>query len=115
MKIKKLLIRLVVLCLILYWPVCLLVCEVQTKLYGEPFASGYQDDVMFRETEKYKVIRYNGTEAKVYYYEPHEGGCVIYWTKENGTWKVESWDCVWSRTGSASRHQWPYFYHYLGA
>ena len=108
--------------------------DALTSKYGDEFADGYLATGFFDENEcdYYKVIKYKGTGIRLYCSGPGNRewissvtdsqalvlyvldghSCVILITFEengSGSWKMQSWDCVWSREGSADELTWPLY------
>jgi hypothetical protein len=86
-----------------------------TVLHGKEFYNRYIDTGFFDENseqESCKVLSYSKKLSKVYYVTPEkEQGLILYFTKnENNTWEMSSWDCIWSKSGTAAGIQWPYFW-----
>ena len=103
---KKIILTLCVVFLIL-WSGSLIKCEVNTFLYGKQFNGEYKQTNMISGTPKTKVLKYSKNKAKVYYMDK-EGGDIIAFQKKENKWIMDSWDTVWSRTGSADGFVWPY-------
>ena len=78
-----------------------------TVLHGKEFYNRYIDTGFFDENseqESCKVLSYSKKLSKVYYVTPEkEQGLILYFTKnENNTWEMSSWDCIWSKSGTAA-------------
>lgn len=114
-KFKKLIIVLSpLLIFLLIWGVSLAKCEILTMMHRNEFNEAYKSNTMLGETEYCKVIDYSEDRARVYYVSSNcSGGDVLTFTKENGEWKYENWDTIWSTTGSADDFIWPYWWHFV--
>ncbi len=85
--------------------------DILTFKYGEMFKNGYKETGMIDVVDYYKVFSYSENEAKVFYVcDGHETGNFIYFKKVNGKWKMKDYDCIWSKTGSASGFTFPLYY-----
>ena len=113
-KIKKTLICLlivVVLLMIVFWTVSYAYCEYLTHQYADELRTACQDNTMLIEPKFIKVLQYSETSAQVYYVTINSGsGNILYLSKSyvSNIWKVDSWETVWSTTGSADGMVWPY-------
>lgn len=91
------------------WGVSVLRCEILTNSCGDEFAEGYKQCNMIGDIEYLKVLDYSDSSARVYYVsEDYFSGNVFTFTEENGVWKMEKWETVWSKYGSADGFLWPY-------
>lgn len=111
----KITVLIIISAFVLFWIGSIAMCEYHTYKYGEFFRNikihdiggeGYLDDC------KIKVLKYNNDYAKVYAVfenDINEVGLLYYFTKnEDGNWIFDSYDTVYSTTGSADGFIWPY-------
>lgn len=97
--------------LVLFWGGSLLRCEVLTHRYGQEFQRAWADHTMIGEQAQCKVLAYTDTYARIYVVEEgRNSGNLLEFTKaEDSTrWDFQSWETVWSATGSADGFLWPY-------
>lgn len=74
------------------------------------FQNEYQQTGMIDEIEYFRIISYSNEEASVFYVlEDHSAGVVLSYRKEQGSWKLQRWEAIWSTTGSADGFYWPYY------
>lgn len=84
--------------------------EKRTDKYGKQFEDGYKQTGMIDEIEYYKVFEYSGDKAKIYYVsENYESGDYIWFKKSGSEWKMERWETVWAKRGSADGFTNPYY------
>lgn len=95
-------------CPILIWGASLIKCEVLTYQHGEEFMTLYQQTNMLEDQKYYKVLDYSDATARVYYVSVNRAGNVLSFTKKNGSWELDKWETVWSKSGSADGFIWPY-------
>lgn len=114
-KFKKLIIGLSpVLIFLLISGFSLIKCEILTLLHGNEFDEVYKVDTMLGDMEYLKVLDYSENQARVYYVSSnYSGGDILTFIKENGGWKYESWNTIWSRAGNADDVIWPYWWHFF--
>lgn len=116
---KKTTIIVIIICIILLIVSCCILifpyikAEYFTLKYGEQFKNSYSMTNMIDGVEFYKVIEYDGKNAKVYYVE--SGGLTTHYVyfirdSENDKWKMKTWETIWSKYGSASDAAWPYYF-----
>lgn len=103
---KKIILTLCIAFLIV-WGGSLIKCEVNTFMYGNQFHDEYKQTNMISGTQKLKVLKYSENKAKIYYSNKEYGNIIIF-EKKNNKWIMDTWDTVWSRTGSADGFIWPY-------
>ena len=113
MKKKKAMgIILLILLLLLLFPY--LKVEVLTGIYGNQFESLYNASGWLNQLSYFKVMKYNGDKADVYYADLDgiSGATFLYhFEKESGEWELKNWECIWSKSGSADKFIWPYYFH----
>ena len=79
--------------------------DLQISVLSDWFP-GWQDG-----TFRFKVLQYTaGAEAVIYAYSS-EIGLTLNFRWQNGAWQYQSWDALWSQTGSADQFIWPYLHH----
>ena len=103
---KKKIWLLLILFPVFFWSISVLLCEICTMIYGKEFVGEYNQTGMIGGDPIPKVLKYSKTEAKVYYVDEFAGN-IIYFKKINNEWIMESWDTVWSTSGSADGFMWP--------
>ena len=60
---------------------------------------------------RFKVLQYTAeAEAAIYAYSA-EIGLILNFSWQNNAWQYQSWDALWSQTGSADQFVWPYLHH----
>lgn len=92
----------------------LLKCSVLTIMHGKEFETAYTENTMIGDIDYLRILEYSENFAKVYYVSKNRsGGNVLSFKKENGKWKYNNWETVWSATGSASEVIWPYWWHFI--
>ena len=105
-----------VLCFLLIWGISLAKCEILTLMHGDEFSEIYKENTMLGEQEHWKVLDYSKTSARVYYVGlNHSGADILTFVKENGKWRHDGWDTVWSTSGSADNVIWPYWWDFFYA
>lgn len=101
--------------LLIFFAVCffsLIKCEVLTLMHGNQFIENYKTNTMIEDIEYCKVVKYSQTQALVYYVsDKYSRGDTVTFIKVNGNWEYESWNTVWSTSGSADNFIWPYWWH----
>ena len=113
-KLKKTLLYLLVIILVLgfwHWIVSLGYCEYLTRRYVYEFWEVSQEDTMLIAPSSIKVLQYSKTSAQIYYITEDSGsGNILHLSKSyiSNVWTVDSWETVWSTTGSADGVVWPY-------
>ncbi|MBE7052210.1 MAG: hypothetical protein E7395_06545 [Ruminococcaceae bacterium] len=109
---RKILIKLCIIALILFlivWGLSILKCEILTSKYGSQFELIHQENTMIGNIEYLKVLNYTRDTAQVYYVsENRSAGNILMFYKDNDNWCCDSWNTVWSKTGSADGFVWPY-------
>ena len=95
------------------WLCSLAKCEISSLMHSAEFYGLDESSTnMVKKAENVKVLEYTNEYAKVYYYDK-SGACVFEFKKVNERWQMQSWDAVWSATGSASEVIWPYWWHFI--
>lgn len=96
------------------WGSSLLKCEILTKIYYDDFEYAWTDNTMLDEMEYFKVLDCDGETARVYYVsEGMDWANVLTFEKNDGKWVETQWECIWSKTGSASKVIYPYLWHLI--
>ncbi len=96
------------------WGSSLLKCEILTKIYYDDFEYAWTDNTMLDEMEYFKVLDCDGETARVYYVsEGVDSANVLTFEKNDGKWVETQWECIWSKTGSASEVIYPYLWHFI--
>lgn len=112
---KRLAVILLMVLILMLWAVPFAKNEVLTARYGAEFEQELETGLFPpEELGLYKVIAYRQTTAKVYCVaEGNAWGALLHFarTEETG-WQMESWETVWSKSGSAAGMLWPYFWYY---
>lgn len=108
-KTKVLLVMLSVLALYIiasYTKVEILTWQHKSEFYSRYDLTGMVDDI-----EYCKVMSYSKEYAEVYYVTKDKEAGLLYSLilDENGEWQLDSWDAVWSKSGSADDFIWPYY------
>ena len=115
MRFIKKIMMIVLITVILVWIIQLLICDFLTLKY-----SSYIDLYQTSETFSYwiddsfsaKIISYDQTEMKIYYYSDCMGILVVFNHSEGECISTYSQpDIMWSSTGNADQIVWPYWYH----
>lgn len=84
--------------------------EILTWQYGREFASLYRLTNMVEGIDYFKVMDYSGTSARVYYVTSNRSaGILLTLVQQDGQWALETWEAIWSKTGSADGFMWPYY------
>ena len=115
---KKVLLRIIVICLALYliiWVGSIIKCEIYTHKYGDDIIDEYKSNLDYSYwIDGYsfvKIISFSSSEAKVYYINDNSGYIVRY-MKINEHWEAYMCDLLWTHNGgSADNSIWPYWYH----
>lgn len=99
---------------IMIWILSLAKCEILTQKYFDDFEYAYTQNSMLGEMEYFKVLRYDGNLADVYYVSKGMTGAdMLSFENINGTWKETSWHTIWSTSGIASEVIYPYWWHFI--
>lgn len=107
----------VLIILIVFIIISYLYVEILTYKYGMQFAHLYDASSWIENCSSHKVFKYADDEADVYYeaFNPNEkkvsATFMYHFKRVNDTWMLDSWECIWSRTGSADGFIWPYYFH----
>ena len=103
-----------ILIFMIWWGCSIASCEYLTLRYGYQFEDLYEENTMFGELMRFKVLTYNNDYAEVYYvtgtekYDT-EGGDVVSFRKEKGKWISDGYPhTIWSKHGNADEYIWPY-------
>lgn len=100
---------LLILCLVvIIWGGSIVRCEVLTVRHGDTFAHEYTQTGIIAGNDYLKVINISKSKATVYYVSKGTFGNIIHFANSNGQWKLQSWETVWSKNGSADGFMWPY-------
>ena len=103
-----------ILCFLIVWGISLANCEILTHIHGNEFAETYKENTMLGDMAYWKVLDYSENHARVYYVSiNHSNADVLTFVKENGLWKSDKWETVWSTTGSADNVIFPYWWHFF--
>ena len=103
----------VIIAFLIVWATSLFWCEVLTMKHGEAFEQLYLQTNILSKADALKVLNFTDNAAEVYYITDGACGNVMRFEKQNGAWVLESWNTVWSTTGSASGAIWPYWWHFM--
>lgn len=102
----------IVLVFIVVWGASLLKCELLTNKYHGELEYAHIENTMIGKVDSFKVLECDGEAAEVYYVcNNNNSGNVLKYKKEKDQWKETSWDCIWSKQGSADEMLWPYWWH----
>lgn len=77
--------------------------EVLTLKYGTEF--DLESFEMIEDISYCKVLEYDKQKAKVLYVCKGELSFLVTYQK-NSDWKVETWESIWSKSGSADSFRW---------
>lgn len=84
--------------------------EILTYKYGDQFQELYKQINIISDIEYLKVIEYSDEITKVCYVSKnHQSSNVITFKQQDETWILDSWETIWSKTGSADGFIWPYY------
>ena len=109
--VKRIILGLLAAC-VLFWGISMAKCEWLTHAHGAEFTEGWKQIRMIDGIDSLKVLSYRRDRAKVYYISAeHAHGNVVEFRNADGVWTLDSWDTVWSGSGSADGSIWPYFWH----
>lgn len=114
-KAKKMVVLILIIAVLLLWLIPFIKNEVLTVLHKSEFEGRQTETGLIDDVEYLKVIRYTDNKAEVYYVSKgYSSGNVYYYIKnKNGQWDFDSWQTIWSSSGSASEVLWPYFWHII--
>lgn len=123
----------IIICVILLVIVCMIPyiqAEKLTREYGDEFADLYTENGFYENIEYLKVLKYKDkkiwafypnkrikkevereeNKAVVLYVEENHSSCALYFfSLQQGEWKLEKWETIWSYSGSAEGAMWPYY------
>ena len=110
---KKKLIGIILLILLLF---PYLRVEILTIVYGNQFEHLYNESGYIQEMKYFKVMQCKQENADVYYAAKGDDdriSCTLlyHFKKKSGEWKLDDWECIWSKSGSADKLIWPYYFH----
>lgn len=91
-----------------FWGGSLLWCEYLTARWGEQFRYGWQEVSLLAQPDRWKVLSYTPTSARVYYANDGVGTIFTFNRDGEGPWTLGSWDTAWSSSGSMDGFVWPY-------
>jgi len=97
-------------CLLASWIFSMAKCEFITSKHIKEFKVPDEVIVWSGELDNMKLLDYSLASASLYYYDT-EIGFEIKYVKQNGFWEMETWRCVWSKSGNADEFVWPYLHH----
>lgn len=91
--------------------------ELHTVLFGGQFRSLYDASGWIEDFRYFKVMKYNDSYADVLYVAESEQArstatFLYHFQKDKGQWELESWECLWSRSGNAEKFFYPYYPHW---
>ena len=102
----------VVLLFLVVWGASLLKCEILTSKYSAELENAHIENTMIGDVDSFKVLYCNGEKAEIYYLcNDNTASFILNFEKQNNEWKETSWDCIWSKQGSADKILWPYWWH----
>lgn len=102
----------IVLVFLVVWVASLLKCEVLTNKYYDELEYAHLENTMIGDVDSFKILDCNGEKAEIYYLcNDNTASFVLRFEKQNNEWKEISWDCIWSKQGSADKIIWPFWYH----
>ena len=85
--------------------------EYLTNKYGDQFREEYKQIDWISDIEYHKVIGYSSDKATVVYIAHNHTACFkIDFEMKEDEWQMTTWDCIWSKTGSADGIMWPYYW-----
>ena len=112
MKKLKITVLIIIAAFVLFWIGSIAMCEYNTYKYGGIFRNIKIHDIGgegYLEDCKIKVLKYNNDYAKIYAVFENEVGLLYYFAKnDDGNWIFDSYDAVYSKTGSSDGFMWPY-------
>lgn len=84
--------------------------EILTFLHEDEFTNLSEDIAMIDGIEYYKVMEYTEDEAQVLCVsEGHGSTNLCRYEKRGNSWRLDEWECIWSKTGSADSFIWPLY------
>ncbi len=115
MKIIKKVIKIFIIVFLAVWIISLGKCEFLTLMHSNEFVDIYKENTMIGDIKYFRILKYSSDYARVYYVgKDYDGGNTVTFIKQNGKWKFNEWETVWSGTGgSASGVVWPYWWHFI--
>ncbi|MDE7367729.1 MAG: hypothetical protein K2N24_10270 [Lachnospiraceae bacterium] len=114
-SIKKRYIILIILVLLILFPY--IKVEIHTFLFGGQFRNLYDASGWIENVRYFKVMEYNNSCADILYVSDSENEgskatFLYHFQKINDQWELESWECLWSRSGNAEKFFYPYYPHW---
>lgn len=112
MKKRKIITILLLSILIVFVGGTYLKVEILTALYGSQFEDLYNASGWFVQSKYFKVMDYSNQEADVYYAGSYDEKGMIdatflyHFKKVNNEWKLDEWECIWAKYGSADEFIW---------
>lgn len=82
--------------------------EYLTLKYGKEFEGLEKQTNMLSDSSYYKVLDYSENKARVFYVSD-SGDIIVFQKNPQGEWIYQSWDTIWSKSGSADGFMWPYY------
>ena len=84
--------------------------ELLTFFHGDEFPNIVEDIAMIDGMEYIKVMEYNDDKAEVLCVSGEHAATVLCrYEKKEDVWSLDGWECIWSRSGSASELIWPFY------
>lgn len=84
--------------------------EILTNKYGDQFQDLYKQTNIISDIEYLKVLKYENDSATICYISrEHQSSNVIIFVRQNEVWTLDSWDTIWSKTGTADGFSWPLY------
>ena len=90
------------------WGSNIVKCEILTLQHKSEFVEQYKQVDVINDVDCMKIINYDDNEAEVYYVSKNKYGNILKFKKHNGVWLMDSWETVWSKSGSADGFIWPH-------
>lgn len=107
---KKIIILVVyIMIMILFIVFPYLKAEYFTKKYGYEFDGLEKQTSMLDESDYHKVIKYSSETAIVLYVSESSKNEITFIKDGFGSWTMQNWRTIWSKTGSADELYWPYY------
>lgn len=84
--------------------------EIHSYMYADEFKDIINENSMFNDYEYYKVMNYKKYNAEILCIaKNHTASFLIYFDKQEGSWYLDDWKCVWSKSGTADGFIWPFY------